>query len=262
MSAYIVSRNGQDLGSFEASQILEGLQSGSFLSTDWLWQDGMSDWKPVSDVFPQAQNPAAMPVRAAAPMRAVVPRANPAASVPRTAAVAGSQRVAAKTNPYESPVATESASPARAGGMVPQSTIAELAGTRPWVLLVSVIMWIGAGVSLIGVVLFLLLGIAGAGAMAKTGNPAAAGGLVVSSVMMLVAAGLIIYPTLKLTKYATGIGRLVKTRSFHDLELVLGEQRRFWKFYGIMILVYIAMVLVSVLLAVVSGAMLAAPMAK
>lgn len=255
MAAYFVSRDGQELGSFEAPQILEGLRSGSFLATDWVWQEGMGDWKPVSDVFPQAVKPSNAPMRGAAPVRAVVPRGNPAPA-------AGPQRPAARTHPHESsPAATGAVAP-KPGGMVPQTTLAELAGTRPWVLLVAVVMWIGAGITLLGVGLMTFLSIAGAGAMANSGNPAGAGGALLTILMMLVAAGLIVYPTLKLTKYASGITRLLKTRSVPDLDLLLSEQRRFWKFYGIMILAYIAMVLICVVMAVTGGMMLLAPMAR
>lgn len=255
MAAYFVSRNGQELGSFEAPQLLEGLQSGAFQPTDWLWQDGMSDWKTLADVFPQAAKPSPAPVRGGAPVRAVVPRGG-------APAPAAAQRGASRPNPYETPAATATAAPAKSGGMVPQTTLAELAGTRPWVLLVAVVMWIGAGLSLVGVGLVFFGGMAAANAAAVSGSGGATGGVILSTLMMLVATGLIVYPTLKLTQYGTGITKLLKTRSVADLDAVLSEQRRFWKFYGIMILGYIVMTLIAVALAVTGAMMLMPSMAK
>lgn len=57
MSAYLVTREGQELGSFEASQIQEGLQTGQFLPTDWGWREGMSGWQGLTEIFGAAPAP-------------------------------------------------------------------------------------------------------------------------------------------------------------------------------------------------------------
>ena len=62
-----------------------------------------------------------------------------------------------------------------------------------------------------------------------------------------ITAVLIVYPTLKLSKYAANISRLVESHSFADLNDALAEQRRFWKFYGIIALIYIILVALGVL---------------
>jgi hypothetical protein len=60
---------------------------------------------------------------------------------------------------------------------------------------------------------------------------------------------LIIYPTLKLTKYASNIARLAESKSFTDLAAALAEQRRFWKFHGIIVAIYVIIFSLIILLA-------------
>jgi hypothetical protein len=43
MSDYTVSRDEQQLGSFDLSQIEEGLKTGYFKPDDWGWRQGMPE---------------------------------------------------------------------------------------------------------------------------------------------------------------------------------------------------------------------------
>lgn len=43
-----VGRNSQQLGTFTAAQILDGLAAGRFLPTDVAWHEGLADWQPLS----------------------------------------------------------------------------------------------------------------------------------------------------------------------------------------------------------------------
>lgn len=49
MSQIHVSRDGSSLGAFTPEQVREGLQSGQFKPTDFAWQQGMADWKPLTE---------------------------------------------------------------------------------------------------------------------------------------------------------------------------------------------------------------------
>ena len=87
--------------------------------------------------------------------------------------------------------------------------------------------------------------------MAKSGNGGAGLGMLASMMIFFgVTSMLIIYPTLKLSKYASNISKLAQSQSFTDLTAALAEQRRFWKFYGIITLIYLSFALLFVLLAV------------
>lgn len=51
---YHLGRDGSPLGEFPETEILSGLTTGRFLPSDLAWCAGMSDWKALSEVLPQA----------------------------------------------------------------------------------------------------------------------------------------------------------------------------------------------------------------
>lgn len=51
---YHLGRDGSPLGEFPEAEILSGLTTGRFLGSDLAWCAGMPDWKPLSEVLPQA----------------------------------------------------------------------------------------------------------------------------------------------------------------------------------------------------------------
>jgi hypothetical protein len=83
MATIHVARDGTNLGSFPAEEVREGLRTGRFLPTDMAWQEGMPDWRPLSQVMaekPAAAMPAsdatgtsALPVSLASSSGAAVP---------------------------------------------------------------------------------------------------------------------------------------------------------------------------------------------
>jgi len=63
-------------------------------------------------------------------------------------------------------------------------------------------------------------------------------------------AALYIMPAIYLSRYATGIKRVVPARQPDDLEATLQAQKSFWKFIGIMTAVIISLYIVVVIVAV------------
>lgn len=234
MNSYLVTREGEELGSFDLPQIQEGLKSGFFLASDWGWCDGMDDWQPLSGLSGAAKSPSSTQPLSVSSPKPTVARTKPAAG---------------GVNPYAAPAAA--GRPTRAvmsSGAVPVSVIAELAGTKPWITLISVLMWIGCTLMILMVIGNLLMGIIGVNELAKSGNGGIGGVvLVVFAIIYGLTTMLIIYPTLKLTKYSSNIGRLVKSQSIVDLTAALTEQRRFWKFYGILIVIYLSLAVLGLL---------------
>ncbi|WP_397383497.1 DUF5362 family protein [Prosthecobacter sp.] len=165
------------------------------------------------------------------------------------------------SNPYSSPVANLFGSATNsAAEAVSPSTIAQLAGTKPWVRFMSVIFWLGGLFLVLLSGFYALLAASGtfnndfksnpaiAGNPVFTNNPAFLAGILIgTSIYLGVFAFLTIYPALKLWKYANSIGRLMASRSIADLDAALTEQRRYWKFHGIMTLIAICMVLIGVI---------------
>jgi len=221
MSAYLVTREGQELGTFKTTKIAKGLQTGFFRVSDLGWREA-SGWQGLTDI---------------------VGSANAAASPSGTAVMSRTdQNPPNDHNPYASPVSSGQPT-AMFGSTVPPLVIQELKRTKPWVRLISVLMWIGGVLILVFLLISSMEQLRMGSQMLRKGDSAEGLGRMtgVALIIALVAA-LVIYPTLKLTKYASNIGRLVESQSFTDLCAALREHRRFWKFQGILFLIYICVI--------------------
>ncbi len=235
MSAYQVTREGQNLGSFEMSQIQEGLQTGSLLATDWGWCEGMSGWQGLAEIAAAAPPPKTKGI--SSPLSAPVKK--------------GAGVKNDSLNPYAAPASNTQAAPS---GTVPAAIISELKGTRPWVRLISVVMWVGFSLMMLHFLSFLVFGAAGVSSLAKVGYQGLGVGVMICvAIVYGIIAMLIIYPAMKLTKYATNISRLADSVSFEDLAAALAEQRRFWKFHGILLTINLSMIALFLLL-ILAGA--------
>jgi len=157
-------------------------------------------------------------------------------------------------NPYSSPAANLYGSTSGgAADAVSPSTIAILSATKPWVRFISVMMWIGVGL--------MLLAAAGMGVVSTLGasksmpsSPFGGVQFIVLAVVYGVFAFIYIFPALKLWKYANRIVSLGATRSVADLDAALNEQRSFWKFIGVMMVIMLSLYVVAIIGFVVLGA--------
>jgi len=118
MSVYLVTREGQELGTFKTSKIEKGLRTGFFRLSDLGWREA-SGWQGLFEIAGSAH----------------------AAASPSGAAVMNSPGV----NPdgFHSHAAPMANARAVARVVVPPTLIEELADTRPWVRFISVAMGIG-----------------------------------------------------------------------------------------------------------------------
>jgi hypothetical protein len=137
--------------------------------------------------------------------------------------------------------------------MVTERIYDVLGRTKPWVRLMAVLGFIGAGFMLLGGVFMLLGGgIMAAAASSGHGSSGAMGALpfagfqVVLAIFYLAIGALYLFPSLKLWKYGTWIGQMLLSRAVTDLEEALEQQRSFWKFLGIMALAIMALYAVLV----------------
>ncbi|MCW1920936.1 DUF5362 family protein [Luteolibacter arcticus] len=147
-----------------------------------------------------------------------------------------------------------------ATGQVSPGVIQALNGTKPWVRLCSVMGFVFAGF----MILAGLMMIAG-GAIGGMSRSAAAGLGWIQTVVGLfyIAMSLMyLFPAVKLWKYGTSILRLMSTRSAADLEQALEEQRGFWKFVGIVLLISLGLMLVGFVLVIIAGVASAAALSK
>lgn len=161
-----------------------------------------------------------------------------------------------ESNPYSSPSANLfSSTGGTVAEAVSQGTINQLQGTKPWVRFMSVLFFIG-GIFMMGI--GLIMGVAGGvGGMSLPEGQAAAPfgaiGIVVIAGIYGLMGLLYLYPAVKMWKYGTKIGDLVNSRSVADLEAALNEQRIVWKFWGVMTIVVIGLMIVGSIVAAVVG---------
>ena len=143
-------------------------------------------------------------------------------------------------DPYAAPSANlvPESRPGETG--ISQQVLRLLAGTKPWVRFLSVLIFIGAGLMvLLAVVLFV---VGGSGFTAGSEIGMFTGGLGTAfAIFYGLLALLYIYPAVKLWKYATYIGQLLNSGSTLDLEAALDQQRAFWKFTGIIALIFVVL---------------------
>jgi hypothetical protein len=128
-------------------------------------------------------------------------------------------------------VATERANPA---------VLRTLQRTQPWARLIGIVGLVIGG-------LHILIVIGGGGAMIATGNADGAGLLAVVPLIAL----FFIFPSLYLVRYANRIRDFVTHGQQSQLEAALEAQRSFWKFIGIVTLVYLVLIGLALLILMV-----------
>ncbi|MCF7789776.1 MAG: hypothetical protein K9N47_26880 [Prosthecobacter sp.] len=161
------------------------------------------------------------------------------------------------SNPYASPAANlYGSATGGAADAVSPSTIAQLAGTKPWVRFMSVILWLSFGLLAFFSFSYAVIATTSASAFANNpafkSNPLLADSPGLITGMMFGFAGffgvsalLTLYPAVKLWNYASRISTLMATRSITDLESALTDQRRIWKSTGITTLIGLFMVAIG-----------------
>jgi len=121
-----------------------------------------------------------------------------------------------------------------------ENVLQSLSGTRPWVRLVSILLFIGAGLGLLGALFSTV-----AMRHAPGGPPIA-----LVAVFQVLTCALYLFPAFFLYKYADAIGVFLRGRQIADLERALGYQRAFWKFIGILTAVMMALAALGIVAAV------------
>lgn len=160
-------------------------------------------------------------------------------------------------NPYDTPVVSDNSQVRYVhAGMVDDGVIQQLLGTRPWVRMFSVILFIGlAFMALAGIGMFFSGAVSMGSRPARSLSPFGGGGFMIAmGAIYLLLAMLYIFPGVKLWKYASRISRLEGSRSMQDLEQALNEQRAFWKFSGVALIVMICLYIVAIVTIAISAA--------
>ena len=131
-------------------------------------------------------------------------------------------------------------------GEITDEMVSALRGTKGWVLLFGILMFIGAAFMVIGG-----LGMIFGGAMMGAGaNGVPQGMFAGMGVVYLVMAVLYVFPALYLVKYSSAIGRLVSDGRAADMEEALHQQRKFWKFVGVLMLIVMVFAVIGMVAAI------------
>jgi hypothetical protein len=228
---------GQQLGPVGSAQIKQLAAEGTLTPNDMVWNQSMTEWVVASRVkgiaFVAAQGPVAeqtaetveQPTEQAAYPDSAQAEAEPAAYEPATA----------------SPMLAYEAPGGEATPVTPR-TVELLKLTRPWVLTMTILMFLGAGLILMGAIAMIFIGFLGGGrgGVAPLGVGAA----------YLAMAALFAAPPVFLARYYSRIGYLMRLRRAVDLEQALEAQKSYWKCIAIMSLVFIGLYIVVVVVAV------------
>ena len=143
------------------------------------------------------------------------------------------------------------------GNTVADAVLDQLSRTKGWTRFFSVMLWIGAVFLILGGIAMMALGILG-GTMGEAGKEVMGafggmiGGIVVGAVYFVMAF-FYVYPALKLGGFSTRINALLATPNDENLAAALNEQRAFWKYVGVMMIVMLILYFVVIIGAVVFG---------
>ena len=135
--------------------------------------------------------------------------------------------------------------------------IQQLKKTRPWVLLLSILGFIGTAFMALATVMIFL----GGGSMLQmaggpNGAAMPAGAMMGVGFMYLLITLFYFFSSLYLFKYAGSIKRVIATGSTQDLELALKSQASFWKLVGILALISMILMIVGMGAAIIMPLMM------
>lgn len=227
---YMQTDDGESYGPIPKSELDDWVKEGRIDSTCQVLQEGWDQWKWAEEVYPELAEAAGA--------------ADTAAETP-FAGIGSSEGTIASANPYASPTApTQQPSGEGQDGAITPATRRALAETRPWVLFLSILMFISVGLMLVGALILLV------GAVA-TGM-----GIAVLFALLYLAFALVyLVPAYYLFTYAQRIGDFRRQGGVRTLEAAIVAQKSFWKFVGIVTAVFLVLGLVINVMAFLLGAM-------
>ena len=149
------------------------------------------------------------------------------------------------TNQYNPPLSNvaDVSRPSTAG--ITDTMLDAMRGTKPWVLLIGIVLIISAVFMVLGT-----FGIMMAGTIGKEALGTEAGALLGVGAMYAVMSIIYIMMGIYLFKYSSAIGRLLDSSSAVDMEEALNSQRKFWKVAGIITAVMLVLMVLGIIAAI------------
>lgn len=145
-------------------------------------------------------------------------------------------------------------------GLMTERVVASLRKTRPWVLFIAILGFIGAAFTLVASIpMFLgggMMGMSGMDGLDAGAGLAGTGFMIGIGAMYLLLAVIYFIASLYLLRYANAIKRAVNGLNASDLEVALDAQASFWKLVGILSIVSIVLMIVFMVVGIGSIAMM------
>jgi len=133
-----------------------------------------------------------------------------------------------------------------AGGNITGEMIEAMRGTKSWVMLIGILMFIAAAFTVLVAIMMMF----GSAAMVGKGQSAPPGVFLGIGIVYLVTAVIDLFLGLHLVKYASAIGRLLASGQSADMEDALNQQRKFWKLAGMLALIMIVVFVIGIVAAI------------
>ncbi|MEO6740531.1 MAG: hypothetical protein ABIP20_09780 [Chthoniobacteraceae bacterium] len=108
---------------------------------------------------------------------------------------------------------------------------------------IAVMMFLNFGITIINTVVTL-------GSSSPVGGEARRIGQIFGTVIVML---LYLYPAVKLNSYASRIGVLLQSGRSGDLEIALNEHRAFWRYIGIIALVFMSIFVIALFFGIVGS---------
>lgn len=134
-------------------------------------------------------------------------------------------------------------------GLMSDRVVAALRKTRPWVLFLAILGFIGTAFTLLAAVMLFLGGsFMGSADLDGAVMPFGTGFVVAMGIFYLVIAIVYFFAALYLMRYASAIKRAIDSLSVSEMEAALEAQASFWKLAGILALVTIVISILAMIL--------------
>ncbi len=223
---FVQTDGGEQFGPISKQELDSWVSEGRVDASCQVLQEHWDQWKWAEEVYPQLADSAASEGAKSAVKEPAAPAITTGENKRSPATLT------AEVNPFASPKFVGESHEAEADGLTRKAK-QSLSETRPWVLLFSILAFIGSGFGALGGVGMFIAGLVQGGAEGF--------GAIFSGVMLLGGTALYGFAAYHLYSYASYIKLFLRTSSPGDLEQALTAQKSFWKLVGIVTAVFLVL---------------------
>ena len=157
-------------------------------------------------------------------------------------------------NPYQAPESdlTKTEATAPTGKKYTAVMVEHLRKSRPWILFMAIMGIIGAAIMALSGLGELFFGTLLGSTREDFGNLADYGGasITITGLLYIIMAGVYIPAIVFLFRYAISIKRLLDTGNTESLENALAHQKSFWKYVGILTIVFLCFIILAIIIVI------------